>query len=272
MKAQRVGLVILGCFVAVGVLAPWLWPYDPYARVTDPFSPPSRAHALGGNDIGQDILSELIAGARVTLLIGVTAGAASVLVGTTVGLTAAHGPPLVARMAHALTEVVLIIPKLPIAIVVAAYLGGGIGALVLVIAVVSWPVTARVVHAQALSVRQREYVLAARSIGAREFWIARQHLWPGVRGLVWVQFLLAVNSAALTEAGLSFLGLGDPTQKSWGTILHYAHARSAFLSDAWLWWALPPGLCLTLFLLGLTLAGRAFTNAPGRESGLGKRN
>ncbi|MBN1287410.1 MAG: ABC transporter permease [Anaerolineae bacterium] len=259
MTAQRAGLALIGVFVFVGMFAPWLWPYDPYERVADPFSPPSAAHPLGANDIGQDILSELIAGARVTLAVGVAAGAAAVLVGSVVGLLAAAGPVPLARLAYAATEITLIIPKLPVAIVVAAYLGGGVGALVLVIAAIAWPVTARVVHAQALSLRSREYVLAARSLGAGGWWIARQHLWPGVRGLVWVQFLLAVNTAALTEAGLSFLGLGDPTQKSWGVMLHYAHARSAFLTDAWVWWALPPGLCLTLFLLGLTLAGRSFT-------------
>lgn len=258
MIAQRVGVVLIGLFVFVGVFAPHLWPYDPYARVTDPFSPPSAAHPLGANDIGQDILSELIAGTRVTLLVGVAAGAVSVLAGGVVGLLTAAGPAAPARLAYAATEITLIIPKLPIAIVVAAYLGGGIGSLVLLIAAISWPVTARVVHAQALSLRGREYVLAARSVGAGGWWIARRHLWPGVRRLVWVQFLLAVNSAALTEAGLSFLGLGDATQKSWGMMLHYAHARSAFLTDAWVWWALPPGLCLTLFLLGLTLAGRTF--------------
>lgn len=256
MTARRLGLLIVGGFVLVGALAPWLWPYDPYARVADPFSPPSRAHPLGANDIGQDILSELIAGARTTLLIGAAAGAASVALGSALGLAAAHGPRVIARLAATLTEIVLIIPKLPIAIVVAAYLGGGMLALTLVIAATLWPATARVVHAQALSLRTRDYVLAARSLGASEVWIARYHLWPGVRALAWAQFLLAVNAATLTEAGLSFLGLGDPAQKSWGMMLHYAHARSAFLGQAWTWWALPPGLCLALFLLGLALAGR----------------
>jgi ABC-type dipeptide/oligopeptide/nickel transport system permease subunit len=250
---QLVGSGIVLFFLLVGIFAPLVQPYDPYERVADPFSPPSRAHPLGSNDIGQDILSELIAGARTSLLIGVAAGSASVLGGSLIGLIATCKTPGIAFVAQGITEITLIIPKLPIAIVIAAYLGGGIGSIVLVIALISWPVTARLVHAQALSLRSRPYVLAARSMGAREGWIMRHHLWPGVRSIVSVQFLLAVNSAVLTEAGLSFLGLGDPTQKSWGVILHYAHARSAFLTDAWQWWALPPGLCLMLFVLGLTL-------------------
>jgi len=149
-------------------------------------------------------------------------------------------------------------------IAAAAYAGRGLPPLILVLAIVSWPATARVVHAQTLAISRHEYVTTARCIGARPLWIARAHLWPGVRTLVWTQFLLAVNSAALTEAGLSFLGRGDPSQKSWGTMLHYVHARSAFLTDAWLWWVLSPGLCLAVFLFGLMM--------PGRRSGRASLN
>jgi peptide/nickel transport system permease protein len=262
MTLQRSGLIIVMGFALVALLAPHLAPYDPYERVASPFLPPSEAHWLGTNDVGNDILSELLIGARVTLLVGVVVGLLSTLIGTLIGLLTAYSTPVLSELTQAVTNIALVIPRLPLVIVAAAYLGRGLPALILVMALVSWPVTARVVHAQALTISRQEYVTVARSIGARPGWIVRNHLWPGVRTLVWAQFLLAVNGAALTEAGLSFLGLGDPTQKSWGTMLHYAHARSAFLTDAWRWWVLPPGLCLALFLFGLMLLNRQASRPP----------
>jgi peptide/nickel transport system permease protein len=256
MTLQRSGLIIVTLFVLVALLAPQFAPCDPYERVDKPFLPPSEIHRLGTNDVGHDILSELICGARVTLFVSVAVGLIATVIGTLVGLLMAYSTPLLSELAQAITNIAIVVPRLPLVIVAAAYPGRGLPALILVMALVSWPVTARVVHAQALLVSRQEYVTASRSIGAHTVWIVRVHLWPGVRTLVWAQFLLAVNSAALTEAGLSFLGLGDPTQKSWGTMLHYAHARSAFLTDAWRWWVLPPGLCLALFLFGLMLLGR----------------
>jgi ABC-type dipeptide/oligopeptide/nickel transport system permease subunit len=262
---RRLGLAIIAGFGLMALLAPTIAPYDPYERAGKPFERPSEVHWLGTNDVGHDLLSELLVGARVTLFISVTVGLLSTTIGTVMGLLAAYSTPVLSRWVQAVTNIAIVIPRLPLVIAAAAYAGRGLTPLILVLAVVSWPATARVVHAQTLAVSRHEYITAARSIGARPFWIARAHLWPGVRTLVWTQFLLAVNSAALTEAGLSFLGLGDPSQKSWGTMLHYAHARSAFLTDAWRWWVLPPGLCLALFLFGLMMLGRRPGHAPNNH-------
>ncbi len=252
----RIGLVIVAGFALTALLAPSIAPYDAYERVGKPFQRPSTAHWLGTNDIGHDILSELLIGARVTLFISVTVGLLAAAIGTVMGLLAAYSTSPLSELVQAVTNTAILVPRLPLVIVAAAYVGRGLTALILVLTAISWPWTARIIHAQTLTISHQGYVTAARSIGAGPFWIARTHLWPGVRTLVWTQFLLAVNSAALTEAGLSFLGLGDPACKSWGTMLHYAHARSAFLTNAWRWWVLPPGLCLALFLLGLMLLGR----------------
>ncbi len=256
MTAQRLGLAIVIAFVLVALFAPQLVPYDPFERVGKPFLHPSQAHWLGTNDVGNDILSELLIGTRATLLVSVTVGLIAAGMGALMGMLSAYCPLLISEPLQAMTNIALVIPRLPLVIAAAAYLGRGMASLVLILALVSWPATARVIHAQALSVVRHDYITASRSLGARPTWIMRNHLWLGVRSLVWTQFLLAVNSAALTEAGLSFLGLGDPTKKSWGTMLYYAHARSAFLTDAWRWWVLPPGLCLALFLFGLMLLGR----------------
>ncbi len=256
MTTRRIGCAIVVGFGLVALLSPWLVPYDPFERAGKPFLPPSRTHWLGTNDVGHDILSELLVGARVTLLVSVSVALLATGIGTVMGMLAAYSPPLLSELLQALTNMALVIPRLPLVIAAAAYLGRGIVPLILILALVTWPATARVVHAQALAVARHEYITASRSLGARPLWIIYNHLWLGVRSLVWTQFLLAVNSAALTEAGLSFLGLGDPSQKSWGAMLYYAHARSAFLTAAWRWWVLPPGLCLALFLFGLMLLGR----------------
>ncbi len=261
----RIGLVIVAVFVLVAVLAPVIAPYDPYERVGKPFQRPSEKHWLGTNDVGHDILSELLVGARVTLWVSIAVGLLTTAIGAVMGLLAAYSTPLLSELVQAVTNIVIVVPRLPLVIAAAAYAGRGLTPMILVLAAVSWPATARVVHAQTLTVSRHEYVTAARCIGARPLWITRAHLWPGVRTLVWTQFLLAVNSAALTEAGLSFLGLGDPSQKSWGTMLNYAHARSAFLTDVWRWWVLPPGLCLAVFLFGLMLLGRRSGRAPNNH-------
>jgi peptide/nickel transport system permease protein len=262
MTARQIGLVIVTGFVLMALLAPVIAPYDPYERVGKPFQRPSAAHRLGTNDVGHDILSELLVGARVTLFLSVAVGLLATAIGTMMGLLAAYSTSLLSELVQAVTNMVLVIPRLPLVIVAAAYVGRGLTSLILVLALVSWPTIARVVQAQTLTIARHEYITAARSIGAGPLWIAWAHLWPGVRTLAGAQFLLAVNSAALTEAGLSFLGLGDPSQKSWGTMLYYAHARSAFLTDAWQWWVLPPGLCLSLFLFGLMLLRRRSAHTP----------
>ncbi len=251
-----IGLFLVSALVLTAIFAVQLSPYDPIERVGRPFSPPSAEHALGTNDIGQDILSELIFGARISLLVGVTAGLVTVVIGTTVGVLAGYFArlgPILMRF----TDIILVLPFLPLLIILAAYLGRSLFNTVMIIGLLVWASTARVIRSQVLIMAKQDYVTAARGLGARNRHIIRQHVLPQVVLLAVGEFVQVTGQAILLEASLSFLGLGDPLAKSWGTILYWAQVRGAFLSPAWVWWVLPPGLLISFSTLGFALIGFA---------------
>ena len=252
-----VGLVLLIAMLVMALGANWIAPYDPTKQTGKPFDTPSAAHWLGANDIGQDILSELIYGARISLLIGILAAGIAMVIGTGVGLLAGYYRGAAGMLLMRLVDVVLVIPFVPLMVLLAAYLGQNLWNLIAVIGLLIWARPARVIRSQVLSLAEREYVTAARAAGARDGYILIKHILPGVLSLALAQFVLATSSSILIEASLSFLGLGDPTQKSWGAVLFYAQARNAFLSGAWKWWVIPPGLMITASVLGFALLGFA---------------
>lgn len=255
------GLMLLTLIVVMAVGAPWIAPYDPTQIVGQPLEAPSAAHWLGTNDIGQDILSEIIYGARISLLIGVLSAAIAMFIGTGIGLMAGYYRGVVGALLMRLVDVVLVIPFLPLMVLLAAYLGQNLWNLIGVIGLLIWARSARVIRSQVLSLAERDYVMAAHAGGARDRHILIRHVLPGVFSLALAQFVLATSGSILLEAALSFLGLGDPTQKSWGTILYYAQARNAFLSGAWRWWVIPPGIMITVSVLGFALLGFALEEA-----------
>jgi peptide/nickel transport system ATP-binding protein len=238
-------------------IAPLLAPYDPWEVVTTPFATPSLAHPLGANDAGQDLLSELMYGARVSLLVGLAAAVMATVVGTAIGVTAGFFRGTTDAVLMRGVDVMLALPFLPLMIVLGVYIGPGLVTEVVVIGAVIWARTAREIRSQVLSLRERSYVEAARALGARPSYLIARHVGPAVVPFVIPQLVRAANMAILLDASLSFLGLGDPGAKSWGMMLHYAHARSAFLTDAWIWWVLPPGLAIAIVGLGLALIGFA---------------
>lgn len=250
------GAFFIAGFVLTAIFAPLLSPYDPAARIGRPFARPSAEHWLGTNDIGQDILSELIYGTRISLVVGVTAGFVTVFIGVTVGLMAGYFPRLGSLLMR-FTDIILILPFLPLLIILSAYLGRSIFNTILIIGLLVWAGTARVIRGQVLVITQQDYVTAARGMGAKHGHIILRHILPQVMLLAIGEFVQATSQAILLEAALSFLGLGDPTQKSWGTILYWAQVRGAFLSPAWVWWVLPPGLLISMATLGFALVGFA---------------
>jgi peptide/nickel transport system permease protein len=252
------GLAILGVLVLVALAAPLLSPYDPAERAGRPFSAPSAAHLLGTNDVGHDLLSELIHGARVSLLVGLVAALAATVVGAAVGVAAGYARGGVDTVLMRVVDVVLSLPTLPLTIVIGVFAGPGLGTQIAVIAAVMWAGVARELRSQVLSLRERDHIQALRAMGAGPWHVVPRHLLPAVAPLVVPQFVLATKTAVLLEASLAFLGLGDITAKSWGTMLSLAHARSAFLTDAWLWWVIPPGLAIALTVLAFALLGFAF--------------
>lgn len=254
--AATVGGVLVLTLIFVAVFAPLISPYDPAERVARPFQRPSAEHALGTNDIGQDILSELIFGTRISLTVGFTAALVTITIGTIVGLLAGYYQRLGAVLMR-IVDIILVLPFLPLLIMLAAYLGRSLWNTVIIIGLLSWAGTARVIRSQVMTISRQNYVLAARAVGASDYHILTRHVFRQVLLLATGQFVQATNNAILLEAALSFLGLGDPFQKSWGTVLYWAQVRGAFLTPAWKWWVLPPGLLIAMASLGFALIGFA---------------
>lgn len=252
-----IGAALLVAFVLVALLAPVLAPYDANAQTGDPFAGPSAAHLLGTNDVGQDILSELIVGTRISMTVGVLSAVIAVLVGGGVGLVAGLFRGWPDSVAMRLVDITLALPFLPLLIVLAVFLGRGLVTTTLVIAAVIWAQPARVIRSQTLSIRERAHVEVARAMGAGPLQLLSQHIAPGVSPLLIAQFVRAANVAILLQASLAFLSLGDPTNKSWGTMLYYANSRGAFLTDAWLWWVVPTGLSISFVVVAFAFVGYA---------------
>lgn len=254
-KIGLIGVAILVVLATVAILAPLIAPYDPNIRSGRPFEAPSDTHLLGTNDFGQDILSELIFGSRISLLVGLVAGIATVAIGMLVGLVSGYSRGWLGSAMMRLADAVLVLPFLPLMIVIAAFVGSSVANLVVIITLISWPQTARIVRSRVLILSDRGFVDAARALGASHTRLIGRYLLPLVLPLAISQFVIVAANTILIEASLSFLGLGDPTAETWGSMLFWAQARGAFLNDSWLWWVMPPGLAISLTVLGFTYAG-----------------
>lgn len=251
------GAALLALIVGLAVFAPILAPFDPKVPSGRPFERPAATHWLGTNDIGQDILSELIWGARVSLAIGALAALVGAGVGTATGTLGGYFRGRLDALLMRTVDVILVVPFLPLMILLAAYVGPSVVSLAFVIGLLVWARPARVIRSVVLSTTAREYVEAARGVGAGHARILRVHVLPTVLTLALAELIQLASRAILLEASLAFLGLGDPVQKSWGSVLFYAQARGAFLSGSWVWWMLPPGILITASVFGLALLGYA---------------
>ena len=248
----------------MAIFAPFIAPYDPYApvRVTilDIFQPPSPAHVLGSDDRGKDVLSALVYGARVSLLVGFSSATIAILIGSVVGIVAGYRRGWIGSLLMRITDFFLVIPDLALMIVLVAIIGPSLGTIILVIGVLGWTGTARLVRAQTLSVRERKYVMRAKAVGAGDGHILRRHILPSVLPLMLANMVLVVSIAILEESTLAFLGLGDPTVISWGQMLNFAFERGAVSAGAW-WALLAPGFAIVWVVLGTTLLGTALEDA-----------
>lgn len=250
-----IGVVLVSVILLVAVLAPLLAPYSAQDRVSLPYQRPSVPHLLGSDDVGRDLLSQVILGAQASVAVALGVAALATTIATVVGGLAAVRGGWIDGVLMRLVDVVLTLPFLPVVVLAAAFLGTTTAERIVVIGTLTWAGGARVIRSGALAALSRPHVEVARSMGAGSTWILVRHA-SYVAGPLLLP--IAVRSAAGAvglDAALAFLGLGDPTTASWGTILYWAQVRGAFLTEAWLWWALPPGLALTVLVLGLALIG-----------------
>jgi peptide/nickel transport system permease protein len=250
-----VGTVVLAIFGVLAVFGSAIAPYEARERAGRPFLEPSRDHLLGTDDIGHDILSELIGGAQVSLWIGLVAALIATVAGGLIGVVSGYRRGAVDAAIMRAVDFALVVPTIPLLIVLASYLERGMRSQILVVAVLLWAEPARIVRSQVLSLRERTHVVAARTFGARSPYLMRRHVVPAVMPLLIAQFVRVVSVAILFEVALSFVGLGDPVRRSWGSMIQFATERGAFLTGAWKWWIVPPGLCVALVVCSFALVG-----------------
>ncbi|MFD0202340.1 peptide/nickel transport system permease protein [Saccharothrix carnea] len=258
-RGGLVGLIGLAVITVLAVLAPLVTDASglDVTRVTArPWEPPSASHWLGTDHNGRSVLLLTWWGTRISLVVGLAATVLSVLIGTVVGIAAAHFGGWVSAVLMRFTDFFLVLPSLVLAIALSTVLPRGLGTIVLAIGVTSWPATARLVRAQTLAVEARPFIERARALGGGHGHVIGRHVLPAVLPLVFVNTTLTVASAIVAESTLSFLGLGDPTRVSWGSLLHAANMHGAVSQRAW-WFLVPPGLGVVCVVLAFTLCGRA---------------
>jgi peptide/nickel transport system permease protein len=222
--------------------------------------PPSGQHWLGTDELGRDVFREFLAAAHVSLIVGLAATAISMILGAAIGIVAGYYGRWIDNALMRLTDFFLVLPQIPLVIALAAFFGQSLGIIILVIGMTGWPTTARIVRSQTLSLRERQFITRVRSLGTQDSRILRVHILPNVMPLIFANTVLVIGGAILAEATLSFLGLGDPVQVSWGTMLHFAFDSGAIGRGAW-WYFIPPGIGIVIVVLAFTLTGHAIDQA-----------
>jgi peptide/nickel transport system permease protein len=258
--SATLGLVVLGLIAAAALLAPLIAPYGLHEQVGPVFGRPSWSHPLGLDDGGIDMVTLMMWGAQISLLVGFAATAVSMLIGGTVGILAGYFGGRVDIVLMRITDYFLVIPDVPLMIVVAAIWGPSLSHIIIVIGILLWTSTARVLRAQVKSVRERTYVKRARALGAGHARIVVRHVLPQVAPLLIANTVLTIAVAIFDETALSFLGLGDPSRISLGKVIENAFQRAAISSGAW-WAIVPPGALVAIIILSCSLIGGALEDA-----------
>ena len=256
--AGGLGGVILAVYVALLFFGSQLAPFRATELAGRSLEAPGGDHLLGTNVLGQDLASQLILGARASLLVALLAGVGTVLVGGIIGVLAGWFPGWFDSVLMRATDLTLILPKLPLLLLIGALTGGSVVGLSLVISLLFWPTAARILRSQVLTLRSRTHVRAATGFGAGTWHQLRRHILPDLGLLSVAEFIPAAGRAVGLQAGLAFFGIGDPTQPSWGAMIRDAIAyRGVFITDAWKWWLAPPVVALVMLIIAITLLGTA---------------
>ena len=255
-RSAMLALGVLGFFVFLAIAGPLLIDGDPKAKVGAVFEPPSREFPLGTDGGGASMVAMLIAGARVSLLIGFCAAAISALIGGTVGILAGFFGGKTDTALMRLTDYFLVIPDVPLMIVIAALFGRSTWNIIVIIGIIYWTFTARLLRAQTKSVRERVYVQRARALGAKNSRLVVRHVLPQVTPLLIANTVLLIAYAIFAETFITFLGLGDPSTISWGRLIQNAFIDDAIINNAW-WAIIPPGLCVMFVVLACTIIGQS---------------
>ncbi|RLC96107.1 MAG: ABC transporter permease [Chloroflexi bacterium] len=257
----RLGLAVFLLMVLIALFAPLLAGHDPVDQSRLAFQSPSLSHWLGTNHVGQDIWSQLVYGARTSLLVGLSVALLSTLLSALVGASAALIGGLYDSIIMRLVDALIVIPVLLVLILVAAYLQPSLWVLIILLSLLGWQGGARIVRAQALSLKERTHVSAARCFGGSRLYLIWRHILPDLSPILLVEFIYSMRRAVFMEAGLAFLGIADPNMVSWGMMMREALDFSYL--NVWLWWLLPAGAALSLTIVSVTFVG--YTLEPAME-------
>jgi len=252
-----IGAVLLSLIIATAIYGALLPDSAGRERVAEPYARPGGELLLGGDDLGRNLLHQLIVGAGTSLSLAFIVAAVTTLIAGVVGGLAGIGPRWLSVTLMRGIDVMLVLPELILYILAAAFIGQSFGIRATILALILWPVPARVLRSAVLTAWSRAHLEVARAMGAPHWWLLVRHASYLIGPLLVPVFVRTAMRAIIYDATLSFLGLGDPTAPSWGTTLYWVQVNGVFLSDAWLWWAVPPGAAITLTVLSLALIGTA---------------
>lgn len=250
-------LSVILLIIVVGLLAGWLSPYSYTTPSGGALRSPDTVHWLGTDELGIDLWAQICHGARLSILVGIGTALLAGLGGTIIGIISGYCGGLVDRVVMRITDLMIVLPDLPMMIVLGVFLGPSIYNIILVLALFSWTAPARIVRSRILSMKQEKYITIATSYGAGFFHLTTRHFLPGVLPLAAVSIIRLTGRAIVAEAGLSFLGLGDPTSKSWGLILNHAvHFKGIYFTEFWKWWVTAPLTTITLLVAAIAILAR----------------
>jgi peptide/nickel transport system permease protein len=255
-----IGLLVVVLFILIAVFAPVIATHSIHAKTGPIYQAPSGSHWLGTDDGGVDMFSLLVFGTRVSLEVGFAAAVVAMLIGGAVGVISGFFGGWVDVLLMRITDIFLVIPDLPLIIVVAAIFGRHLINIIIIIGIIYWTSTARLVRAQVKSVRERVYVKRARSIGAGNSRLVFKHVLPQVAPLLIANTVLTIALAVFLETYITFLGLGDPSTISWGKLIENSFLGNAVLNNAW-WAIVPPGVAVTIVILACTMVGQSMEDA-----------
>lgn len=249
--------IVLVCFIAI--FAPMLTKHPWNQPTGASFEPPNKAHILGTDDLGIDLWAQICYGTRNSIVVGIGTAVIACFLGTVLGVVSGYYGGIIDLVITAFIDILTSIPGLPIMIVAGAFFGPSIKNIILILSILSWAAPARIIRSKIISVKQETYIKVAEGYGAGFLYITYKHFLPQIFPISLASFIKLISKAIVSEASLSFLGLGDPTSKSWGLILNYAlNFPGIYFTDYWKWWVVYPLLCIMLLVLAAAIIGREF--------------
>lgn len=253
----KIAIVFILMLILMGIFSTHICTHPYNLPSGSPFEPPSRDHWLGTDDLGIDLFSQICFGAKISLLIGISAAILAGIGGGILGILAGYYGGIIDRIVMRIADIIIVLPDLPMMILLGAFFGPSIRNIVIVLALFSWTSPARIVRSKILSMKKENYILVAESYGAGFGYLLVKHFIPEILPLLTVAVIKLTSRAIVAEAGLAFLGLGDPTSKSWGLILNHAiNFKGIYFTNYWKWWIMAPLTAIVLLVLSIAVISR----------------